>query len=59
MVVYILITIAMLWYVSRPLNPPAPPAPQDDSSTWAEIINLTIACTILFSILVIIFLWNR
>ncbi len=59
MVVYILITIAMFWYVGRPLNPPAPPEPQDDSKAWAEIINLVIACTTLFWVLVVIVLWNR
>jgi hypothetical protein len=58
-VVYVLLAIALIWYVGRPTGPSKPEPEPDTSKVWEEIINLTIAGTVLFWVLVIIFLCNR
>jgi len=62
-VVYVLISIIMVWWAiardDRPTGPSEPEPVPDDSKVWEEIINLAIAGTVLFWVLVIIVLLNR
>lgn len=58
-VVYVLISIFMIWYGSRPTDPPPPPEPDQDDKWIEEIVNLALACAALFWVLIIVLLWNR
>jgi hypothetical protein len=58
--VYVLISIIMIWYGSRPTEPTPPPEPdQDDHKQVEELINLTLAVAAEFLVLFLVFLWNR